>query len=493
LNPLKKLFKQTFVYGLATVLPRVISFFLLPLYTAVFENASGYGQYTNIYAWIAIFNVFLAYGMETAFFRFYHKSEDRAKVVSTSLISLLGTSLLFLVLALSLKEWLAGLTNINPDYLEFTTYILVLDALLIVPFALLRAQERPMRYALLKTINVAINLVLNVFFLLFLPKLAQEADGGLFKTLFRPDWEIHYVLIANVIASGVTLLFLLPTYIRANYRFDTELWKRMMKYAGPVMVAGIAFTINEVLDKILLTELLPADIAESEVGKYAACYKLAMFMTLFGTAFRMGVEPFFFSHAKSEKPQKTYAQITNYFVVLGSIILLAVIAFVDLIGGLLLNSPVYWEALDIVPLILLGSFCLGIYHNLSVWYKITDRTKYGAYISSVGALITLAINLALIPSMGYMASALATLAAYGSMMLLSYWLGRKYYPVPYNMRKIGFYMTVSIVFSGLSFYVFNRNLIAGAILLLLFLMLVYKLEGNQLKRIFIKSGNQDNQ
>src|SRR5690606_39001794 len=209
-----------------TVLPRVISFFLLPLYTAVFENASGYGQYTNIYACIAIFNVFLAYGMETAFFRFYHKSEDRAKVVSTSLISLLGTSLLFLVLALSLKEWLAGLTTINPDYLEFTTYILVLDALLIVPFALLRAQERPMRYALLKTINVAINLVLNVFFLLLLPRLAQEADGGLFKAMFRPDWEIHYVLIANVIASGITLLILLPTYIGASYRFDTELWKR---------------------------------------------------------------------------------------------------------------------------------------------------------------------------------------------------------------------------------------------------------------------------
>lgn len=470
-------------------MPRVISFFLLPLYTAVFENASGYGQYTNIYAWIAIFNVFLAYGMETAFFRFYHKSEDKTRVISTSLISLLTSSLLFLILALSLREWLSGVTNINADYLKFTAYILVLDAVVIIPFALLRANEKPMRYAVLKTINVAINLAFNVFFLLVLPKMAQEGDTGLLASLYKPNWEIHYVLISNVIASGVTFLILIPTYIKASYKFDFNVWKQMMKYAGPILLAGIAFTINEVLDKILLTELLPSDIAESEVGKYGACYKLALFMTLFGTAFRMGVEPFFFSHAKSEKPQKTYAQITNYFVILGSIILLGVIVFIDVLGKLLLNNPVYWEALDVVPIILLGSFCLGIYHNLSVWYKVTDRTKFGAYISSVGAIITLVINISLIPKIGYMASAWATLAAYGSMMFLSYYFGKKYYPVPYNMRKIIFYLSVSLVFSILSFYVFNRNLIAGSILLLLFLGLVYKMEGDKLRSILIRREN----
>jgi O-antigen/teichoic acid export membrane protein len=489
LNPLKRLFKQTFIYGLATVMPRVISFFLLPLYTSVFENASGYGQYTNIYAWIAIFNVFLAYGMETAFFRFYHKSEEKAKVISTSLISLLGSSLLFLILSLSLREWLAEVTNINADYLKFTTYILVLDAVVIIPFALLRANEKPMRYAVLKTINVAINLAFNVFFLLVLPKMAQDVETGFLASLYKPNWEIHYVLISNVIASGITLLILIPTYIKASYKFDFDIWKQMLKYAGPILIAGIAFTINEVLDKILLTELLPSDIAESEVGKYGACYKLALFMTLFGTAFRMGVEPFFFSHAKSEKPQKTYAQITNYFVILGSIILLGVIVFIDVLGKLLLHNPVYWEALDVVPIILLASFCLGIYHNLSVWYKVTDRTKFGAYISSIGAVITLIINISLIPKIGYMASALATLAAYGSMMLLSYYFGKKYYPVPYNMRKIVFYLSVSLVFSTLSFYVFNRNLIAGSILFLLFLGLVYKMEGDKLRSIFIKREN----
>ncbi|WP_190810468.1 lipopolysaccharide biosynthesis protein [Flagellimonas sp. S3867] len=489
MNPLKRLFKQTFIYGLATVLPRVISFFLLPLYTSVFENASGYGQYINIYAWIAIFNVFLAYGMETAFFRFYHKGENKGAVVSTSLISLLGSSLLFLVFALSIKETLASVTNINVDFIKFTTYILVLDALVIIPFALLRAQEKPMKYAVLKSINVAINLSFNVFFLLILPKMVQESGDSFITSFYKEGWEIQYIFISNIIASGVTLLILLPTYFKVSYKFDPAIWKQMLKYAGPVMIAGIAFTVNEVLDKILLTEILPSNIAESEVGKYGACYKLALFMTLFGTAFRMGVEPFFFSHAKTEKPQRTYAQITNYFVIIGSVILLGVVVYVDVLGKLLIRNEVYWEALNVVPIILLGSFCLGIYHNLSVWYKVTDQTKFGAYISSIGALITLIINIALIPKIGYMASALATLAAYGSMMLLSYYFGRKYYPVPYNMRKIIFYLSISIVFSALSFYVFHRNLIAGSLLLLLFLALVYRLEGDKLRTIFLQREN----
>jgi len=467
-------------------MPRVISFLLLPLYTSVFENASGYGQYTNIYSWIAIFNVFLAYGMETAFFRFYHKTGDKKRIVSTSLISLLASSLLFLIVALSVKQWLSDVTNINADYLKFTTYILVLDALVIIPFALLRAQEKPMKYAVLKTINVAINVALNVFFLLVLPKMIQEGQTGFFNAIYKENWEIHYVLLSNVIASGITLLILLPSYFKVPYLFDTVLWKQMLKYAGPIMLAGVAFTINEVFDKILLTEMLPNDIAEAEVGKYSACYKLALFMTLFGTAFRMGVEPFFFSHAKTEKPQKTYAQITSYFVILGSIILLGVVVYVDVLAKVLLGNSIYREALNVVPIILLGSFCLGIYHNLSVWYKVTDQTKFGAYISSIGALITLIINMALIPRIGYMASALATLAAYGSMMMLSYFFGRKYYPVPYNMRKIVFYLSVSVLFSALSFYVFNRNLIAGSLLLLLFLGLIYKMEGDNLRSIFLK-------
>ncbi len=259
----------------------------------------------------------------------------------------------------------------------------------------------------------------------------------------------------------------------------------MLRYAWPVMVAGIAFTINEVLDRILLTQLLPESIAATEVGKYGACYKLALFMTLFGTAFRMGVEPFFFSQAKAQNPKETYAQITYYFVLLGSVILLGVVVFIEMLAQLLIRNPVYQEALPIVPILLLGSFCLGIYYNLSVWYKITDRTRYGAYISSIGAIITLVVNVSFIPKIGYVASALATLAAYGGMMLLSYYWGRKHYPVPYNLRKIGLYFSLSVVFAILSFYVFNRDMMVGSVLLLLFLGLIYKREGKQFKKIFL--------
>lgn len=481
MNPLKKLFKQTAIYGLATVLPRVLSVVLVRLYTTVFENASGYGEYVNIYSWIAIFNVFLAYGMETAFFRFYNKKKQKTSVISTSLISLLFTSVLFLLIALTFKDTISELTSIDVEYIKFAAYILVLDALVIIPFALLRANEKPLKYAVLKIINVSINLGLNVFLLVILPKMILDNGAGFLDSIFKPNFEIPYIFISNIIASGAILLFFIPSYFKNKYVFSFSLWKEMMRYAVPILIAGIAFTINEVVDKILLTRM----VSESVSGIYGACYKLALFMTLFGTAFRMGVEPFFFSHAKTENPQKTYATITKYFVILGSLILLSVVVFSEVLAKLLLGNKIYWEALDIVPIVLLASFCLGIYHNLSIWYKITDRTKYGAYISSTGAALTLLINFIFIPKIGYMASAIATLVAYGTMMFLSYYFGRKHYPIPYNLRKIAFYGGISILFSALSFYVFNRNLIAGSILLLVFLALIYKLEGDKLKVIFL--------
>jgi O-antigen/teichoic acid export membrane protein len=290
-----------------------------------------------------------------------------------------------------------------------------------------------------------------------------------------------------LIASGITLAMMGRLYAKRPYSFDKALWLKMIKYGMPVMIAGIAFTINEVFDRVLLAELLPQDIAKSEMGKYSACYKLALFMTLFATAFRLGIEPFFFSHSSSDHPQRAYAQITNYFVVLGSVILLAVVVFADVLKVIFIQNPEYWEAMPIVPVIVLASFCLGIYHNLSVWYKVTDKTQYGAYISIIGALITIGINYLFIPVWGYYASALATLAAYGSMMLISYFFGRKFYPIPYNFRKITFYLGVSVLFAFLAFYVFNRNLIIGSALLLVFLILLYKMENETLKKIFLGS------
>ena len=445
-----------------------------------------YGEVTLIFTWFAIFNIFLAYGMETAFFRFYKDSENKKKVVSTSLISLGFSSFVFLLIGLLFKSAIATALNIEPRYMNFVLCILVLDALVIVPFAWLRANEKPMRYAIVKTINVVLNLGLNIFFLKLLPSLATQSGEGVFNKLFVPDFEISYILISNLIASTATLLLMLRIYLRRPYTFDMDLWKRMIAYAMPVMVAGIAFTINEVFDKYLLSELLPPDIAKSEMGKYAACYKLALFMTLFATAFRMGIEPFFFSHSDTKNPQKAYAQITNYFVVLGSIILLAVVVFADVLKQLFVLDSSYWDAMSVVPIIILASFFLGIYHNLSVWYKVTDRTKFGAYISMIGAVLTIIINVVLIQYFSYVASAIATLVAYGTMMFLSFYFGRMYYPIPYNFRKIIFYLGFSILFSIISFYIFDRNLFVGIPLLLIFLGLVYKLEIDNLKKVFVK-------
>jgi O-antigen/teichoic acid export membrane protein len=485
LSLFQKLFKQTFIYGLATVLPRMLSFILVPVFTRVMPPGA-YGEVTLIYAWFAIFNVLLAYGMETAFFRFYNSRENREKVVSTSLVALLATSLTFVLLSLLIRDRLAVFLNIEGEYMIYVILILGLDALAIVPFAYMRAKEQPMRYAIVKITNVGLNLGLNIFLLIILPGMAEENPKTLLGFIYRPDFEISYIFISNLAASGLTLLMIGGLYLRRNYSFDRQLFKRMLGYGIPVMIAGVAFTINEVFDRILLSELLPEAIAKSEIGKYSACYKLALFMTLFATAFRLGIEPFFFSHSNTEQPQKAYAQITNYFIVLGSIILLGVVVFADLLKKLFILNSEYWEAMAIVPPIVLASFCLGIYHNLSVWYKVTDRTRFGAYFSLIGAVITIVVNYLFIPAIGYYASAIATLAAYGTMMCLSYYYGRKYYPIPYNFRKIVFYFGISLLLSGLSFYIFNRNLVIGSLFLLLFLILVYRLEHERLRKIFLK-------
>lgn len=485
MGSLKKLFQQTFIYGLATVLPRMLSFLLVPLYTDILPKKE-YGEVSIIFSWIVLFNVILAYGMETAFFRFFHKEKNKQLVVSTATVSLILSSLLFLFLAYSLRGQLANWSGIDPQFITYTIMVLTLDALVIIPFAWLRANQRPMRYAVIKILNVAVNLGLNVFFLLMLPKIASGTSEGFLNSIYQPDFELSYIFISMVIASAITLLILTPFYFKINYSFSKNLWKEMLRYSYPVLFAGIAFAINETFDRILLGWLLPKDIAEGAVGAYSACYKLAIFMTLFATAFRMGVEPFFFSKAKEENAPETYALITRYFVAFGSVILLTVIIFSDLLKELLIRDSDYWEAMKIVPFILLANFCLGIYHNLSVWYKVTDRTKMGAYISIVGAAVTLGINFALIPSMSYMASAIATVMAYGIMMFLSYFIGQKYYPIPYNLKKISLYFIVSIIFSGISFYLFRGNYFVGAGLWLIFIILIYTQEEKAIKKIIFR-------
>jgi O-antigen/teichoic acid export membrane protein len=480
----KNLFKQTAIYGIATVLPRMLSFLLVRLHTDLMPKAD-YGEVTILLSWMVFFNVLLSYGMETAFFRFYNKEEDKDKVVETATVSIFWTSVIFLSLALLFRRTLALWAHVDIQYVTFAIWILVFDALTIIPFSKLRVLQRPLTFAIVKIANVMLNLGLNVYFLLFLPKIATSYPDSFLSSFYIEDFQVGYIFIANLISSFATVLFFIPNYVLLKWKIDSGLWKQMLGYGWPILFAGMAFGINEHFDKILLSDLLPKNIAKSEVGAYSACYKLGLFMVLFRTAYTLGIEPFFFSHSKNENAQQTYALITKYFVIFGSVILLGVVVFADLLKLILIPSSQYWEAMKVVPLIILANFFLGIYTSLSVWYKLIDKTKVGAYISVVGAVITLVLNYLLIPKFSYMGSAIATLAAYGSMMTISYLLGNKYYPIPYDKKRIFGYLIVSISLSGLSFYVpmFRESFIFGGAAILIFGYFVYYNERDTFERL----------
>lgn len=440
------------------------------------------GEVSVIFAYLVFFNVVLAYGMETSFFRFYNSEDNKKNVISTSTVSLFWSTLGFLVLALLFRHTLAGWSDISVEYITYTIWILTLDALAIIPFSKLRAEKKPMKYAGIKMINVSINLLLNVFFLAFLPKLAANNPNGFLSTIYFKNFQIGYIFISNLVASFVTLLVLIPNYTSISWKFDVVLWKKMMKYGLPILFAGIAFAINEHFDKILLDWM---HVPLSEIGAYSACYKIGMFMVLFRTAYTLGIEPFFFSHASNENAQQTYATITKYFVIFGSFICLFVIVFADLLKRVLVPNDAYWDAMKVVPLIVLANFFLGIYTNLSVWYKLIDKTRIGAYISLIGAAITLILNWLLIPTMSYYGSAIATIAAYGSMMIISYKWGQNHYPIPYDFNKIFSYLGLTILFSAISFYIpyLRENYLLKVALLIVFLYFIYYSEKETLVRI----------
>ena len=480
---LKTLYKQTFIYGLATVVPKMLSFLLVRLHTdkAVLENVADYGDVSLIFAYFVLFNVLLAYGMETAFFRFLNSEQKKKSVLSTSAISLVLTSILVLVIGYFFRDQVSRITHIDTDYIVLVLWILFFDALVIIPFAYLRAMGKPIKYTVLKLLNVVLNLGLNVVLLLFLKSWAESST--FWTTFYRPNFEVHYIFIANLVASGVTFLTLISFYFKLNYNFDAKLWKQMLRYAFPVLIAGIAFSINETFDRILLERLLPDNLAKDAIGTYSACYKLALFMMLFATAYRLGIEPFFFSNAKAKDAKANYAKILEFFVIFGALILLTVVVFVDILKLILIPNEAYWEAMTVVPILLLAYLFLGIYHNLSVWYKITDRTKFGAYISIFGALITLLINTIFIPKFGYMASAIATLFAYTAMALTSYILGKKYYSIPYNLKKMGLYLALSIILSALSFYLFREQYFVGILFILILMAAIWVKEKTFLKQL----------
>ena len=479
-----QLFKQTITYGIATVFPRIISVILVRVHTdkSVISEVSEFGTLSLIFSYIILFNVILSYGLETSFFRFYNKEKNKKDVLNTAAISILITSFLFASLFSLFKTNISDFTGISSGYLSLVVWILVVDALTVIPFAYLRLKGSALKYSAIKIINILVYFSLNIFLLIYLKGLIDSHE--ILESIYVENHEVTYIFIANLIASIVSLLLLAPFYFEINYRANIKLLKKMLAYGFPILISGLAFTINETFDKILLDFLLPTSIAKTQIGMYAACYKLAIFMTLFSTAYKLAIEPFFFREADKENSTKSYALVLEIFVIIGSSILVLVVASLDILKVVFIGDPEYWQALYIVPIILIANFCLGIYQNLSVWYKVTDKTIFAAYISSAGALITLVLNIILIPKFSYLGSALATLLAYFIMALLSYHFGKKHYPIPYNSEKILFYFVLSVSLSSISFYGFRDNLLVGILCILIMNLVILLKEKRRINKLF---------
>jgi len=471
LSILKKFFKDTIIYGLATVLPRLMNFVLVPLHTGTLETTS-YSDNTTFYVYAAFFNVLLTYGMETSFFRFFSKSEEKDKIFSTTFISLIVTTIAFLILVLLFNEQLANWLGIKQSYFNLLIGVLVLDTLVVAPFAYLRAIGRPIRFASIKIANILVYVLLNYFFLWIVPKFGIDISG------YDNSDLVKYIFIANLVASIITFLLLIPYFFKVKFQFSKTILKQLLNYGWPIMVAGLAYVINENFDKWILPDILGKDIN----GAYSGCYKIAVFMTIFIQAFRLGAEPFFFNHSKEKNAKQTYALIMKYFVIVGSLMLVFIISYLDIFKNLIVTDESYWIAIDIVPIVLLANLCLGIYFNLAIWYKLTDKTRYGMYFSIVGAVITIIFNLVMIEKIGFIAAAWATLLAYGTMTLLSYVIGQKYYPVAYDLKKILGYLVLSIFLSIVALKT-NGNYYINTGLVFLFLGIVFLLEKNELKQI----------
>jgi O-antigen/teichoic acid export membrane protein len=439
-NPIKKLLGQTAIYGLPSIIGRLLNFLLVPLYTEVFNDASDYGVVSELYAWVAFLVVFLTFGMETAFFRFLQNKEDKDHVFQNSFFTVILINSLFFLLLIFFNQDIADklLYSEHNEYVILMSAIVCIDAISALPLAKLRAEEKALKFASIQFSSIAVNIGLNLFLMLIV------FDPN------NPEEGVIYILCANLFSSLIKPLFLWKDFVYIKFKLNIELTKQMIIYAFPLMIAGLAGIINETIDRILLKHLLfdedipgSLKIAEAKVGIYSACYKLAMLVTIMIQAYRYAAEPFFFSQLKNEDKNKIYSKVMNYFVAAVCFVFLMVSLNIDIFKYFIRNE-VYWEGLKVVPILLLANVFLGIYFNQSIWYKLSGQTKFGAYIAILGALLTLSINFIFIPIFGYMASAWATLIVYAFQMVMSYYLGQKYYPIKYNLRKFWLYLLVAI-------------------------------------------------
>ncbi len=457
---LKKLAGETAIYGVGSILSRLLHWVILtPYFTRIFLQGE-YGVVQELYTYAALLLVVFTYRMETAFFRFGSKSEGFERPFATASISLLGsTALLVVVLLLftpGIADWLEYPDH--PEYIIWFVLIIGFDALATIPFARLRLENRPLLFAGLKTLNIVINIVFIFFFLELCPYLIGQGWTWL-EAIYNEGNRINYVFISNLIASFGILLALLPAYFRIRLVFDADLWRRMLRYAFPLVIAGLAAVVNQLIGNPMLKFLASDDIDYNLrlVGIFGAAAKLAVIMNLFTTAFNYAAEPFFFKNAERDDSRTVYAQVGQAFALVGSLVFLGIVLYIDLIQFFLGKD--FREGLGIVPILLMANLFLGLYYNFSIWFKLTDRTHFGGYIAVGGAVITISLNLLLIPRLGYYGPAWAALACYSFMAMVSYWTGQRYHPIHYPLGRIFLYMLAAI--GGYFLSELGRSLFSG--------------------------------
>ena len=465
---LKSVVKDTAIYGLSSIVGRFLNYLLVPLYTAKLSAASGgYGVITNVYAYTALLMVILTYGMETTFFRYVNKEgENPDKVYSTTMISVASTSLLFVLLVLLFLQPISSFMG----YADHSSYIWVMavtvavDAFACIPFAYLRYKKRPMKFAILKLANIMMAILLNLFFFLLLP--AWTGNAGLV--------DAGYAFYINLFCSVALLFFLLKEITAVPFDFDKALLRRMLSYSWPILVLGVAGILNQTADKILFPYIYQGTDAHSQLGIYGAASKIAMIMAMITQAFRYAYEPFVFGNNNDKDSRNTYAKAMKFFIIFTLLAFLVVMAYIDLLKYIIGRD--YWEGLKVVPVVMAAEIMMGIYFNLSFWYKLIDKTIWGAWFSGIGCVVLITVNVLFVPRYGYMACAWAGFMGYASAMTISYLVGQKKYPINYPLKEIVLYVALAaVLYIGIGYS--NRLLPLWAALavntLIIFLFIAY--------------------
>lgn len=490
---LRKLAGQTAVYGLSSVLGRMLNYLLVPLYTSVFLPGE-YGIVTELYAYVAFLNILYIYGLETAYFRFSSKTTE-TDYFSIAFSSILITTVLFSGITFLFSAELASILGYNDQghLIKWLSLILAIDAIVTIPFAQLRQRGKSARFAIFKLSNITVNIGLNLFFLIFCPWFLADHPDHFLNNIYNPELGIGYVFLSNLIANGLYLLFFIPTWTGVKLIFNLIEWKKMMNYAWPILIIGFAGVTNEMLSRAILKHKLSEGFYEGftnleALGIFGACYKLSIFMALAVQAFRYAFEPFFFAKAADKNSPKLFSNVMTGFVIFTSFSWLAISVLLPYIAPIFLRQNSYLQALDTVPWLLGGGLFLGVFYNLSIWYKLTDKTIYGAYISVIGAVATFVLNWTLIPEIGYMGSAIATFATYFLMVVISYLWGKKHYPVLYDLKRVLGYIGLAVIGIAVNTQLQKSALIA-ILIILIFLTLTFIFERKQ----FIKKPQANSQ